>query len=93
MENYRIFINRSVSWFYNHITLLKMILYDLCDNVDTQWREWMFNKDEALPTQGVNNVNDDNINEAIDNVLTLDFLDDGTQNNQVKSSKVIPPTQ
>lgn len=93
MENYRIFINRSVSWFYNHITLLKMILYDLCDNVDTQWREWMFNRNEGLPTQGVNDVNDDNINEAIDNVLTLDFLDDGTQNNQIKSSKVIPPPQ
>ncbi|QLL33395.1 hypothetical protein HG536_0E03060 [Torulaspora globosa] len=91
MENYRIFINRSVSWFYNHITLLKMILYDLCDNVDTQWREWMFNKGEALPILGVNGVNEDNINEAIDNVLTLDFLDDGTENNQVKSSKVVPP--
>lgn len=91
MENYRIFINRSVSWFYNHITLLKMILYDLCDNVDTQWREWMFNKKETLPMLGVNDVNEDNINEAIDNVLTLDFLDDGTENNQIKSSKVIPP--
>lgn len=93
MENYRIFINRSVSWFYNHITLLKMILYDLCDNVDTQWREWMFSKDEPLPIQDVNGVTDENINEAIDNVLTLDFLDDGTQNNQVKSSKVIPPPE
>lgn len=91
MENYRIFINRSVSWFYNHITLLKMILYDLCDNVDTQWREWMFNKGEALPMLGVNGVDEDNINEAIDNVLTLDFLDDGTENNQIKSSKVVPP--
>ncbi|QLQ80952.1 hypothetical protein HG537_0E03070 [Torulaspora globosa] len=91
MENYRIFINRSVSWFYNHITLLKMILYDLCDNIDTQWREWMFNKGEALPMLGVNGVDEDNINEAIDNVLTLNFLDDGTENNQVKSSKVVPP--
>lgn len=92
MENYRIFINRSVSWFYNHITLLKMILYDLCDNVDTQWREWMFHKGETIPVLGINDVNEENINEAIDNVLTLDFLDDGSENNQVKSSKVIPPS-
>lgn len=91
MENYRIFINRSVSWFYNHITLLKMILYDLCDNADTQWREWMFKKGGEIPILGVNGVNEENINEAIDNVLTLDFLDDGSENNQVKSSKVKPP--
>lgn len=93
MENYRIFINRSVSWFYNHITLLKMILYDLCDNIATQWREWMFSKDVPLPILSVDGVSEENINEAIDNVLTLDFLDDGTENNQVKSSKVIPPAQ
>lgn len=93
MENYRIFINRSVSWFYNHITLLKMILYDLCDNIATQWREWMFSKDKPLPILTVDGVSEENINEAIDNVLTLDFLDDGTENNQVKSSKVIPPAQ
>lgn len=93
MENYRIFINRSVSWFYNHITLLKMILYDLCDNVDTQWREWMFPKGETIPVLGIGNVNEENVNEAIDNVLTLDFLDDGSENNQIKSSKVIPPPQ
>lgn len=93
MENYRIFINRSVSWFYNHITLLKMILYDLCDNIATQWREWMFSKDVPLPILSVDGVSEENINEAIDNVLTLDFLDDGTENNQIKSSKVIPPAQ
>ncbi|SCW00154.1 LAFE_0B10638g1_1 [Lachancea fermentati] len=85
MENYRIFINRSVSWFYNHITLLKMILFDLCDNTDTQWREWMFPKGEPLPVLG-DGVTEDNINEAIDNVLTLDFLEDGTENREVKPS-------
>lgn len=96
MENYRIFINRSVSWFYNHITLLKMILYDLCDNVATQWREWMFQKSAKLPNLGDiledgTTVTMDNINEALDNLLVFDFLDDGTQNNEIKSSKVIVP--
>ncbi|CAI1843706.1 hypothetical protein SEUBUCD646_0B04180 [Saccharomyces eubayanus] len=91
MENYRIFINRSVSWFYNHITLLKMILYDLCDNVDTQWREWMFPHSEALPTLGQEGINEDNLNETIDNMLIFDFLDDGSENNQVKYSRIIPP--
>lgn len=91
MENYRIFINRSVSWFYNHITLLKMILYDLCDNVDTQWREWMFPKNQPLPLVNENGVTMSNLNEAIDNVLVFCFLDDGSENRQVKSSQVVPP--
>lgn len=90
MENYRIFINRSVSWFYNHITLLKMILYDLCDNVESQWREWMYTKDSTLPTLGQDGITDENINEALDNVLTLDFLDDGTENSQIKSHSAVP---
>ncbi|CAI4058824.1 hypothetical protein SKDZ_04G5100 [Saccharomyces kudriavzevii ZP591] len=91
MENYRIFINRSVSWFYNHITLLKMILYDLCDNVTTQWREWMFPHDEALPTLGQDGITEDNLNETVDSMLIFDFLDDGSENNQVKYSRIIPP--
>ncbi|CCF60575.1 hypothetical protein KAFR_0K02210 [Kazachstania africana CBS 2517] len=96
MENYRIFINRSVSWFYNHITLLKMILYDLCDNIDSQWREWMFPRDSTLPYLGQESedgasVSEDNINEAIDNMLMFDFLDNGSLNNQIKSSKVVVP--
>ena len=91
MENYRIFINRSVSWFYNHITLLKMILYDLCDNVTTQWREWMFPHNETLPALGQDGINEDNLNETIDNMLIFDFLDDGSENNQVKYSRIIPP--
>ncbi|GAV48298.1 hypothetical protein ZYGR_0I05950 [Zygosaccharomyces rouxii] len=93
MENYRIFINRSVSWFYNHITLLKMILYDLCDNVDSQWREWMFTKDSTLPTLGQDGVTEENINEALDNVLTLDFLDDGTENSEIKSHSAMPMSE
>lgn len=94
MENYRIFINRSVSWFYNHITLLKMILYDLCDNTNTQWREWMFPKDKPLPIIDLNNnITKDNLNEAIDNALTLDFLDDGTVNKELKPSQVLKSKQ
>lgn len=96
MENYRIFINRSVSWFYNHITLLKMILYDLCYEPKTSWREWMFPVGCKLPCLG--DTLDDgsiitkvNINEIIDNLLVFDFLDDGSMNKQVKSSKVIIP--
>lgn len=97
MENYRIFINRSVSWFYNHITLLKMILYDLCDSTLTQWRDWMFPKGSTLPVIGETTadgvlVTEDNLNELIDSMLTLDFLDDGSQNKQVKSSKMIAPS-
>ncbi|SCV03849.1 LANO_0G06634g1_1 [Lachancea nothofagi CBS 11611] len=90
MENYRIFINRSVSWFYNHITLLKMILYDLCDNTDTQWREWMFPRGEEVPVLG-DSLTEDNLNEAIDQVLALDFLEDGTDNRENKglSSSVV----
>ncbi|CAD1778677.1 similar to Saccharomyces cerevisiae YDR310C SUM1 Transcriptional repressor required for mitotic repression of middle sporulation-specific genes [Maudiozyma barnettii] len=96
MENYRIFINRSVSWFYNHITLLKMILYDLCYKTDSQWREWMFPKDSKLPVLGDSlddgtKITEENINEVIDNLLVFDFLDDGTMNRQVKSSQVIVP--
>ncbi|CCH58102.1 hypothetical protein TBLA_0A03020 [Henningerozyma blattae CBS 6284] len=91
MENYRIFINRSVSWFYNHITLLKMILYDLCDNTETQWREWMYPKNKPIPTIGENGITTETINEVIDNALTLDFLDDGTENKEVKSSQIAPP--
>lgn len=90
MENYRIFINRSVSWFYNHITLLKMILFDLCDNTDTQWREWMFPKGDPLPVLG-DGVGENNINEAIDGVLTLDFLEDGSENHELKSSAAPQP--
>ncbi|AQZ16493.1 SUM1 (YDR310C) [Zygosaccharomyces parabailii] len=90
MENYRIFINRSVSWFYNHITLLKMILYDLCDNVNSQWREWMYAKDSRLPVVGQDGVTEDNIDEKLDSVLTLDFLDDGTENSQMKFHRALP---
>lgn len=86
MENYRVFINRSVSWFYNHITLLKMILFDLCDNTDTQWREWMFPKDSSLPTGADEGISKENINGVIDEMLTLDFLEDGTENMETKSS-------
>ncbi|CCE62834.1 hypothetical protein TPHA_0D01960 [Tetrapisispora phaffii CBS 4417] len=78
MESYRIFINRSVSWFYNHITLLKMILYDLCDNVKSHWREWMFPRNQPLPVIGTNNIDSNNINTAIDSILTLDFLQHDT---------------
>ena len=97
MENYRIFINRSVSWFYNHITLLKMILYDLCDNVDSQWREWMFPRGSSPPVLGETTadgtlVTEDNLNALIDNMLTLDFLDDGSKNKQIKSSQMIAPS-
>lgn len=93
MENYRIFINRSVSWFYNHITLLKMILYDLCDNVDSQWREWMYARDSKLPTLQQEGITEDNINESLNNVLTLDFLDDGTENSQIKSHRTMPMSE
>ena len=65
MENYRIFINRSVSWFYNHITLLKMILFDLCDNTDTQWREWMFPRGQPLPVAEEGSASEDTLNEAL----------------------------
>lgn len=81
MENYRIFINRSVSWFYNHITLLKMILYDLCDNIDSQWREWMFPRDKPLPIIGSYDedlgveITADNIVSILDKTLVLDELD------------------
>ncbi|SCU99948.1 LAME_0G06568g1_1 [Lachancea meyersii CBS 8951] len=85
MENYRIFINRSVSWFYNHITLLKMILYDLCDNTRTQWREWMFPRGQQVPVLG-GSFTEDNLNEAIDQVLALDFLEDGTDNRENKGA-------
>ena len=81
MESYRIFINRSVSWFYNHITLLKMILYDLCDNMETQWREWMFPKEEPIPRLEVNDIKESNLNQAIDNILTLHFLENEQNNN------------
>ncbi|KAG0657275.1 hypothetical protein C6P45_002455 [Maudiozyma exigua] len=96
MENYRIFINRSVSWFYNHITLLKMILYDLCYEPKASWREWMFPVGCKLPCLGDTAddgtiITKDNINEIIDNLLVFDFLDDGSMNKQVKSSKVIIP--
>ena len=96
MENYRIFINRSASWFYNHITLLKMILYDLCDNTDTQWREWMFPKNCKLPvidgyTADGELITAYNINRIIDNMLTFDFLGDGSSNVDVKFSKVVAP--
>ena len=97
MENYRIFINRSVSWFYNHITLLKMILYDLCDNVDTQWRDWMFPKDKPLPVIGGYDeatksvITVENINAILDKALVFDLLDDGTENNEIKQSQVIAP--
>lgn len=97
MENYRIFINRSVSWFYNHITLLKMILYDLCDNVDTQWRDWMFPKDKPLPVIGgydeatQSPITVDNINAVLDRALVFDLLDDGTLNNGIKQSQVVAP--
>ena len=96
MENYRIFINRSVSWFYNHITLLKMILYDLCYEPKTSWREWMFPVGSKLPCLGDTLddgtvITEENINEIIDNLLVFDFLDDGSMNKQVKSSKVIIP--
>ncbi|AET38711.1 Sum1p Ecym_3213 [Eremothecium cymbalariae DBVPG len=88
MENYRVFINRSVSWFYNHITLLKMILFDLCDNTDTQWREWMFPKGCSIPAENgdVSGITKYNINQFIDSMLTLDFLEDGTENLHTKSS-------
>ncbi|SCU96517.1 LAFA_0G06722g1_1 [Lachancea sp. 'fantastica'] len=85
MENYRIFINRSVSWFYNHITLLKMILYDLCDNTQTQWREWMFPRGQPIPVVG-ESLAEDKLNAAIGQVLALDFLEDGTDNRDVKAS-------
>lgn len=88
MENYRVFINRSVSWFYNHITLLKMILFDLCDNTDTNWREWMFDKNAELPVIGQNGVDVASINKQIDNLLTLDFLEDGSKNSTKKSSSL-----
>ena len=96
MENYRIFINRSASWFYNHITLLKMILYDLCDNTDTQWREWMFPKNCKLPVIDGHTADGElitayNINRIIDNMLTFDFLGDGSANVDVKFSKVVAP--
>ena len=97
MENYRIFINRSVSWFYNHITLLKMILYDLCDNVDTQWRDWMFPKDKPLPVIGGYDeatksvITAENINAILDKALVFDLLDDGTENNEIKQSQVVAP--
>ncbi|EDO14919.1 hypothetical protein Kpol_1005p6, partial [Vanderwaltozyma polyspora DSM 70294] len=84
MESYRIFINRSVSWFYNHITLLKMILYDLCDNIETHWREWMFPRDKPIPAIGIDGVEPSNINRTIDNILTLEFLED---NNDGKDDK------
>ncbi|AGO09946.1 AaceriAAL045Cp [[Ashbya] aceris (nom. inval.)] len=87
MENYRVFINRSVSWFYNHITLLKMILFDLCDNTDTQWREWMFPKGSSVPVEAADaGITKQNINQFIDSMLTLDFLEDGTENLHTKSS-------
>lgn len=88
MENYRVFINRSVSWFYNHITLLKMILFDLCDNTDTHWREWMYPKGSLIPLEESEDgtVTKKNINQLVDNVLTLDFLEDGTENLHTKSS-------
>ncbi|CEP64556.1 Sum1p LALA0_S12e01618g [Lachancea lanzarotensis] len=85
MENYRIFINRSVSWFYNHITLLKMILYDLCDNTETQWREWMFPREQPIPIVG-DSLTEDKLNASIGQVLALDFLEDGTDNREVKAS-------
>ncbi|CDO92343.1 unnamed protein product [Kluyveromyces dobzhanskii CBS 2104] len=88
MENYRVFINRSVSWFYNHITLLKMILFDLCDNTNTHWREWMFARDSELPLVGKNGVDINNINREIDNILVLDFLEDGSKNSNKKSSSI-----
>lgn len=97
MENYRLFINRSVSWFYNHITLLKMILYDLCDKVDSQWRDWMFPRGAELPMLGVyssemgTKIDVNNINGAIDNLLVFDFLDDGSRNRQIKSSRIRAP--
>ena len=96
MENYRIFINRSASWFYNHITLLKMILYDLCDNTDTQWREWMFPKNCKLPVIDGHTADGElitpyNINRIIDNMLTFDFLGVGSANVDVKFSKVVAP--
>ncbi|CAR24079.1 Sum1p [Lachancea thermotolerans CBS 6340] len=87
MENYRIFINRSVSWFYNHITLLKMVLFELCDNIDTQWREWMFPRGQPLPVLG-GSITEDNFNEAIDEVLALDFLEDGTENRDIRASSM-----
>ena len=95
MENYRIFINRSVSWFYNHITLLKMILFDLCDNTDTQWREWMFPRGQPLPVAEEGSASEDTLNEAIDEVLTLDFLEDGTENRDTRPSTVasLPDSQ
>ncbi|AMD19232.1 HBR331Cp [Eremothecium sinecaudum] len=87
MENYRVFINRSVSWFYNHITLLKMILFDLCDNTDIHWREWMFPKGSEIPVEGLDDkISKTNINQLIDSMLTLDFLEDGTENLHTKSS-------
>lgn len=82
MENYRIFINRSVSWFYNHITLLKMILYDLCDNIDSQWREWMYPRNKTLPVLGSYDsdvgvdVTADNIVTILDNILVFEELND-----------------
>ncbi|QEU59671.1 Sum1 [Kluyveromyces lactis] len=88
MENYRVFINRSVSWFYNHITLLKMILFDLCDNTNTHWREWMFARGSELPLVGKDGVDVMNINREIDNILVLDFLEDGSKNSNKKSSSI-----
>lgn len=88
MENYRVFINRSVSWFYNHITLLKMILFDLCDNTSTHWREWMFARGSELPIVGENGVTVTTINREIDNMLVLDFLEDGSRNSHKKSSNI-----
>ncbi|SCV02820.1 LAMI_0H03246g1_1 [Lachancea mirantina] len=88
MENYRIFINRSVSWFYNHITLLKMILFDLCENTDTQWRMWMFPKGKSLPTLG-DSVTEENINEIIDKVLTFEYVEERVEDHELKPSSPV----
>lgn len=46
---------------------------------------------ETLPALGQDGINEDNLNETIDNMLIFDFLDDGSENNQVKYSRIIPP--
>lgn len=65
-----------------------MILFDLCDNTDTNWREWMFARNADLPIVGENNVDVQTINRQIDNMLTLDFLEDGSKNSNKKSSSI-----
>lgn len=50
----------------------------------------MYAKDSRLPVVGQDGVTEDNIDEKLDSVLTLDFLDDGTENSQMKFHRALP---